>query len=469
MNAIKNISDAINVEDYGIDPDAIENNYKKIVLDSKNIKYEIKNDIHNEKGVLLIRSGGKIDKNSYMKIINHKLLKPIDECLQFKDQISPDTLLENIEQITQNLFGGHQHDFDSTVAVIRDIVADMNFDQIILNKLSVFRYDASDNFNHCLTVALLGAKIGIELNYSYEQQVELFNTCLFHDIGEMYLQVDVHSSTTELTEQEYRAIKVHPILAYMLLKGSKTKFNDQILTGVLNHHERLDGSGYPRGIKAQAINEYARIVGVVDTFDAILRKGRSVDDALWAINLHSEKKQKPGKLEKSALDPKIYKILYSFKSSLGDKLEEDNLNKPSLKSDKILALCEQLNLISLDARKLKEQIDQYINTGQINNQDINEQFESVYNDLFTIEHRIITSSGLNNVSLEEIPHDYDYMQAIHLDINRIAPELKEFTGRVNRSLNHVKDLDKSDILDQALIINQSMYYKTKQIYESLIS
>ena len=68
-----------------------------------------------------------------------------------------------------------------------------------------------------------------------------------------------------------------------------------------------------------------------------------------------------------------------------------------------------------------------------------------------------------------MPHDYDYMQAIHLDINRIAPELKEFTSRVNRSLNHVKDLDKSDLVDQALIINQSMYYKTKQIYESLKS
>jgi len=182
-----------------------------------------------------------------------------------------------------------------------------------------------------------------------------------------------------------------------------------------------------------------------------------------------KKNKKPGKLEESALDPKIYKILYSFKSSLGDKLEEDNLNKPSIQSDKILALCEQLNLISLDARKLKEQIDQYINTGQINNQDINEQFESVYSDLFTIEYRIINSSGLNNISPEEIPHDYDYMQAIHLDINRITPELKELTGRVNRSLDHVKYLDKSDILEQALIINQSMYYKTKQIYESLQS
>jgi len=469
MNATNSISQAINVEDFGVDPDAIENNYKKIVLNSNTISFEIKKDIHNESGILLVRSGDKIDKNSYSKIINHKLLKPLDECLQFKDQISADTLLENIEQITRNFFGEQQHDFDSTVAVVRDIVTDMNFDQSILNKLSVFKSSAQQEFNHSLAIAFLGARIGIELNYSYEQQVELFSTCLFHDIGEMYLEVDVHSSTTEITEQEYKAIKAHPILAYMLLKGSKTEFNDQILSAVLNHHERLDGSGYPRGLKAENINDYTRIVGVVDTFDAIVRKGRSVDDALWAINLHSENKEFLGKLEESSLDAKIYKVLYSFKSSLGDNLEKDNLNKISFKSDKILALCEQLNLISRDAKKLKEQISQYLDAGQINDRDFNEQLNSVYSDLYTIEHKIINNSGLNHISLQEIPHDYDYMQAIHLDINRIAPELKEFTSRVNRSLNHVKDLDKSDLVDQALIINQSMYYKTKQIYESLKS
>ena len=162
MNATKNKSDAIYIEDYGIDPDAIENNYKKIVLESKTISYEIKKDIHNERGVLLVRSGDKINKNAYSKIINHKLLKPLDECLQFKDQISADTLLENIEQISQSFFDGQQHDFDNTVALIRHIVADINFDQSILNKLSVFKSRAQQEFNHSLAIAFLGARIGIE-------------------------------------------------------------------------------------------------------------------------------------------------------------------------------------------------------------------------------------------------------------------------------------------------------------------
>ena len=460
------IIENIDVKDFGVTNNLIEQSYKKIILSADNLQFEVIKNIQNEKGILILKAGGKVDANSFDKIVNHKLLKPIDECLKLKNKITPDKLLDDFTIVCNKFIGDKANDFDGIVTVISNIISETNFDDITLNKLTVYKSGCSDNFNHALSTAFLSTKIGVQLNYSHKNLVDIFNACLFHDIGEMFLDFDVHSMESDLTEILYKKVKVHPIIAYSLLKGSKTNFSEEMLRGVLDHHERLNGSGYPRSLNGEHINQYARIVGIVDSFDAMLRKGRTIEDALWTIKLHSNDESTEISSNHTPLDKNIFSILYSFKSSLLESQRTKQIKTP-ISNIHIIKLIRQLNQINSEVSLLKNHIQKYLSTNQNDDDQITNTINTVNNNLFIIENRIFDTSGLTKMTEQEISNNVENINAIQTDINRIAPELKEFVSKVNRSIKHVQNIDQSEGLNQIFTVNQSLYKETLSIYDSL--
>lgn len=111
---------------------------------------------------------------------------------------------------------------------------------------------------------------------------------LFHDIGKIHEALfDIVHDDDRLTEADRRAIDTHPRRGAEVL-APLDAFYPELAAGVLAHHERWDGSGYPRGLKGRRIPIEARIVTIADTFDAVshsrrYRKGRGIDDALRVI------------------------------------------------------------------------------------------------------------------------------------------------------------------------------------------
>jgi len=97
---------------------------------------------------------------------------------------------------------------------------------------------------------------------------------LFHDIGKLHgALTDIFHESSKLTPEERRAVKTHPLRgAEVLLPLSA--FYPELGKGVAAHHERWDGSGYPRGLKGRRIPIEARVVAIVDTFDAITHQRR---------------------------------------------------------------------------------------------------------------------------------------------------------------------------------------------------
>jgi putative nucleotidyltransferase with HDIG domain len=121
-------------------------------------------------------------------------------------------------------------------------------------------------YNHSVNTALLSLAIGSILKMPPHKLIELGIAALLHDIGMIKLPPQVYLKSGPLEPQEKKTIMAHTILGYKILKGFSVAEN--IALAAIEHHERLDGSGYPRALKGEnTISIYGRIVAVACSFD----------------------------------------------------------------------------------------------------------------------------------------------------------------------------------------------------------
>jgi len=121
---------------------------------------------------------------------------------------------------------------------------------------------------HTMRTTLLALLFGDYLKAPPIRLIELGNAALLHDIGVYKLPESLRKSKTTLSIDERKAMNVHTALGYRRLKGFSAAEN--IALAALEHHERMDGSGYPRALTGDRITEYARIIAVACSFEAMV-------------------------------------------------------------------------------------------------------------------------------------------------------------------------------------------------------
>ena len=120
---------------------------------------------------------------------------------------------------------------------------------------------------HQVRVAELATHIAQELGWDANRIEGLNFGALIYDIGKVYIPSDILNRPGKLTALEFDMIKTHPQVGYDIVKNAK--FPWPIAQMILQHHERLDGSGYPQGLKGDAISAEAQIIAVADTLEAM--------------------------------------------------------------------------------------------------------------------------------------------------------------------------------------------------------
>jgi len=143
---------------------------------------------------------------------------------------------------------------------------------------------------HQRGVALLATAIANEMGFQGEQLEGIRVAGMLHDIGKIHVPVEILSKPGRLSEIEFSLIKAHVQLGHDILKA--IEFRWPIAQMVLQHHERMDGSGYPFGLSAEEILPEARILAVADVVDAMThhrpyRPARGIDKALEEISKNS--------------------------------------------------------------------------------------------------------------------------------------------------------------------------------------
>lgn len=124
------------------------------------------------------------------------------------------------------------------------------------------------SFKHAMNVSILAGYIGKLLGYTHETLKDLIVAGMLHDIGKIFIPLKVLNKPGKLTVNEMETIKKHPLFSYMILKN-KSKISNEVKLSVLQHHERLDGEGYPYGLRKNDISVFAKIIAIADVFDAM--------------------------------------------------------------------------------------------------------------------------------------------------------------------------------------------------------
>ena len=198
--------------------------------------------------------------------------------------------LENIVIAAQY---GSKLDIESAESVVRVCRESVVRNPNALLWMSRTKHDSAYIVKHGLSVAILAMVFGRNLNFT-EPELDVLGLCgLLHDIGKVKIPANVQNKRGSLSSDELRLIKQHTIDGYKMLRDNKAQIA-KLIDVTLNHHERPDGKGYPRNLKGHEISDYAKIIAVVEAFDA-MTSDRSYAEAKGPGDAHKEVYENLGK------------------------------------------------------------------------------------------------------------------------------------------------------------------------------
>lgn len=136
---------------------------------------------------------------------------------------------------------------------------------------------------HSERVSAASVLIAREIGMREDRVTSLRYAGMLHDVGKLGVPTRVLQKSDRLSSEEFAAIKLHPVRGLEMVR--EIEFLHEALAGIMHHHERLDGLGYPMGLQGGQIPEFARAIAVADAFDSMTttrsyRGARSVGDAL---------------------------------------------------------------------------------------------------------------------------------------------------------------------------------------------
>ncbi len=218
----------------------------------------------------------KLEKEDRVKVkLSESVKKRVSEGVQFLLSDTENTAFED----TANSIAG-----DLMKAVLENDAVAMNIDAL--------KVSDEYTFKHSVDVATMAMIIAKQMQMSEEDIYNIGVAGLLHDIGKCKIPAEILNKPERLTEEEFEVMKQHSVFGYRILQ-EKEGISKEVLMGVLQHHEKINGGGYPMQVEEQYIGMYARILSVVDIYDALVterpyKKAFSQRDAVEMIMAMTE-------------------------------------------------------------------------------------------------------------------------------------------------------------------------------------
>lgn len=250
-------------------------------------------NIYNLSGVHLIAEGTKLKSRMIerLKMMGHRRLTIRDdrfEGIDIKPQqtLTEETKIKAISTTKNVLQNMEQSDHIKNVEEINDVVEDilaeiLSNEDIGIDITSIQSYDLG-TYTHSVSVTVLSLYLAKELGLNKRQLTDIGVGGLLHDLGKLYIPQEILNKPGKLTKEEFEVVKKHPMDGFVKIKDKISLLGAHI---ALQHHEKFDGSGYPRNLKGEEIHLYGRISAIADVYDAITmdrpyRPGRTPNEAI---------------------------------------------------------------------------------------------------------------------------------------------------------------------------------------------
>lgn len=135
--------------------------------------------------------------------------------------------------------------------------------------ISALKTSDEYTFKHSVDVATMSMIVAKKMEMKDSDVYNVGIAGLLHDMGKSKIPLEILNKPAKLTAEEFEIMKQHSVYGYRILK-EKNCYSEQIPLAVLQHHEKMNGSGYPMGVTSERISPYAKILSVVDVYDALV-------------------------------------------------------------------------------------------------------------------------------------------------------------------------------------------------------
>lgn len=171
--------------------------------------------------------------------------------------------------------------YNDSKEVVKEMVETVISDTFTLKTImDIVTYDYYTH-THSINVSMYALSLGAYMKMQPETLYELGESALLHDLGKSKISPSIITKNGTLTNQEFIEIKKHSDIGYKLALNLGID-NKNVLDGIRYHHEKMDGTGYPSGLKGSEIPLFARIIGVCDVFDAVTSR-RTYKEAITSF------------------------------------------------------------------------------------------------------------------------------------------------------------------------------------------
>ena len=234
--------------------------------------------IYNSHGVKLLEGGVTIDQSLYDRLLSHRLALPLDECIDASPSVDPGILGDAARAaIARWPFFARACPPGSVGKEVIDALVTTRLPKPVALHLTLARETRPALFDHSILMALLSAHLAGAAGGSRARVGAAATAGLLHDLGMLHVQPDLLDSEERLSGDELKPIYVHPLTSSMLVDRF-AEYSKEIVRAIVEHHERLDGSGYPRGLSGDAVSPLGRILALAEVVTAMFDGQRQLPE-----------------------------------------------------------------------------------------------------------------------------------------------------------------------------------------------
>lgn len=232
---------------------------------------EATEDIVSGSGVKLVAKGAAIDARTRERLLQHKLLKPLEMCTRIVGGVGS----RPMDEMARSLI--HRHALlaglcsGGCAEVIERAFMSLRLSPPLESLLTLYADQAPHKLEHAVSVSLMAGALMLTVEPTRALE-PLLVAGLLHDVGELYIDPAILALGDTLSTAQWKHVAVHPVLAANLLT-SLPGAGPTVAQAVLHHHERMDGSGYPRSLRGEEVPLSGQVLGLAETLAAIIEAG----------------------------------------------------------------------------------------------------------------------------------------------------------------------------------------------------
>lgn len=275
--------------------------------------------IYNVQGLKVLDKGMAINAGLYERLTEHPLSQPLAGCLSSQPSIDGEVLRRAAQALAaqEPLFGAMLSDAKQRDVLLQELAL-VPLPPALAFQLTVVNETQPELWMHALRSALMAGWLGLRASGVRHDARMLAAAGLVHDLGLLHLDPVLLAPEEALDRDQRRQLYSHPLVTAMLLQRHH-EFPKEVLTSVLEHHERLDGSGYPRQLSGDAVSPWGRVLALTELVGGMCGTGRQMPARRAALAL---------RMMPRAFDPELVALLAPLLGRVSEPVQVPEGSQP---------------------------------------------------------------------------------------------------------------------------------------------